>query len=153
VAATQQKDVLYTFGRTPQWASMRPTEACAQGNVGCAAPPADVDSGDATFKAFVTALVKHSLASPTARIKYYEVWNEANGTKYWTGTFPQLAKMANDAYSIIHSLDPDALVVGPAPTGSNTVQWLSSYYAAGATHAQDIVALHTYLTAMTDPPA
>ncbi len=153
VAAREDKDVLYVFGRTPHWASMRPTESCAQGDVGCAAPPSDVDSGDATFKAFVTAVVKHSLASSTGHIKYYEVWSEPNGPKYWTGTFSQLATMGKDAYNIIHSLDPNALVVGPGPTGSNTVQWLQSYYSAGGVHAQDIVALHSYITAATNSPA
>ena len=71
VAAGEDKDVLYTFGRTPQWISMRPSESCTHGNIGCAAPPSDVDSGDASFKAFVTAVVKHSLASSTGHIKYY----------------------------------------------------------------------------------
>jgi hypothetical protein len=150
VAAGEDKDVLYTFGRTPQWISMRPSESCTHGNIGCAAPPSDVDSGDASFKAFVTAVVKHSLASSTGHIKYYEVWNEPNNSQYWSGTPAQLATMATDAYAIIHSLDPNALVVGPPPTGSNTVPWLASYYAAGALHAQDIVALHSYIT---DGPA
>jgi polysaccharide biosynthesis protein PslG len=155
LAGKEQKDILYTFGVTPQWASMRPSEACSQGNAnpGCAAPPADVDSGDAHWKAFVTALVKHSLASSSGHIKYYEIWNEPNDPKCWTGTYAQLATMAKDAYAIIHSLDPNAKVVGPSPTGSNTVQWLASYYAAGARNAQDIVALHSYLTAKTDSPA
>jgi hypothetical protein len=154
VGAREDKDVLYTFGRTPQWASMRPTESCSHGNIGCAAPPVDVESGDARWKEFVTAVVKHSLASSNGHIKYYEVWDEPNDVvSYWSGTYAQLATMAKDAYSIIHSLDPNARVVGPGPTGSNTVQWLASYYEAGARNAQDIVCLHTYTTAKTDPAA
>jgi hypothetical protein len=74
-AAANDTDVLYTFGRTPPWGSLRPREACGYG-VGCAAPPVDVDSGDNVWKAFVTALVQHSLASKTSHIKYYELWNE-----------------------------------------------------------------------------
>lgn len=71
-AQASDTDVLYTFGRTLQWASLRPSEQCGYG-YGCAAPPSDIGSGDNIWKAFVTALVEHSLVSPTAQIKYYEL--------------------------------------------------------------------------------
>jgi len=82
------KDSMYTFGRVPHWASMRPTEACpyAPASGGCAAPPADVDSGDNTWKTFVTALVRHSLSSPELHIAYYEMWNEPDLKRNWSGT-------------------------------------------------------------------
>jgi hypothetical protein len=146
-AAASHADILYTFGRTPPWASLRPSEPCGYG-VGCAAPPSDVDSGDNTWKAFVTALVEHSLASPTARIKYYEIWNEPDCVKRctWTGTDGQLVTMARDAYTIIHSLDPNALVLGPSPHGGNLVIWLQGYYDAGGTKYQDVVAFHPYVS-------
>jgi hypothetical protein len=63
------KDVLYTFGRVPVWISSAPLQRCGYG-LGCAAPPSDLESGDSVFKAFVTALVKHSLTN-TNHIKYY----------------------------------------------------------------------------------
>jgi HYDIN/CFA65/VesB family protein/cellulase (glycosyl hydrolase family 5)/Big-like domain-containing protein len=145
IAARNHKDVLYTLGRTPQWISAQPSATCYYGNDGCAATPADVDSGDNAWKGFITALVQHSLASPTAHIKYYELWNEPQLVKSWSGTFAQLSTMAKDAYSIIHTLDPSALVVGPSPTGSNPAAWLQSYYAAGGSTPQDIVAFHAYV--------
>jgi hypothetical protein len=144
-AAANGKDVLYTFGRTPQWASARPEESCAYGNNGCAAPPLDVDSGDTTWKAFVTALVQHSLASPTAHIKYYELWNEPSRVPSWSGSFAQMVTMATDAYHIIHTLDPNALVVSPSPTGLAPQNWLGPYLSAGGSHSLDIVAFHAYV--------
>jgi hypothetical protein len=150
-ADASHADVLYAFGRTPAWASLRPSEKCNYG-AGCAAPPSDVDSGDNIWKAFVTALVQHSLSSPAAHIKYYEMWNEPDCTKgcTWTGTDVQLVTMARDAYHVIHTLDPDALVLGPSPHGLSVVKWLQAYYAAGGAAYQDIVAFHAYVGSHLD---
>jgi fibronectin type 3 domain-containing protein len=143
------KDSMYTFGRVPHWISMRPSEACpyASASGGCAAPPADVDSGDNTWKTFVTALVRHSLSSPELHITYYEMWNEPDLKRNWTGTPAQLVTMAKDAYAIIHALDPSAKLVGPTASTANQygVHFLPDYYAAGGAPAQDIVGLHAYL--------
>lgn len=146
-ARTYNKDVLYTFGVTPPWASMRPSETCPYGGKnGCAAPPLDVSSGDAFWTEFVTAVVEHSLASATAHIKYYELWNECD-IWYWTGTNTQMATMANDAYAIIHRLDPNAVVLGPNVTGFVGPAWLESYYSSGGSPSVDIVAFHAYKNA------
>jgi hypothetical protein len=152
-AAASHADVLYAFGRTPAWASLRPSEVCGYGS-GCAAPPSDVDSGDNLWKTFVTALVQHSLASQTAHIGFYEIWNEPDCTKRctWTGTDAQLVTMARDAYNIIHKLDPNALVLGPSPHGGNIVTWLQGYYAAGGAAYQDIVAFHPYVKSLDQLP-
>ena len=143
------KDAMYTFGRVPTWGSMRPGEACPYlvEDPGCAAPPADVDSGDNMWKAFVTALVKHSLSAPELHIAYYEMWNEPDLKRNWTGTPAQLVTMAKDACAIIHALDPKAKLVGPGASTANQygVHYLPDYYAAGGANAQDIVGLHAYL--------
>jgi polysaccharide biosynthesis protein PslG len=139
-AQTQGLDVLYTMGKVPGWISSNPGQACFSGT-GCAAPPTDVDTGDATYKAFVTALVKHSLASTTAHIKYYELWNEPNYPAFWSGSTAQLVIMNNDASDIIHALDPNALTVGPSPTGWGPDTWINGWYTAGGTH--DIISFHS----------
>jgi hypothetical protein len=143
-SAASGTDILYTFGRTPQWASANPGQTCNYG-YGCAAPPSDVGSGDAIWKSFVTALVEHSLNSNDGHIKYYEIWNEPDDSGTWSGTPAQLVTMASDAYSIIHSLDPSAVVIGPGIAGN--ISWLSSYYAAGGASYQDATAFHAYVGA------
>jgi hypothetical protein len=147
--SSHDKDFMYTFGYVPHWASMRPSEACAYlvSDPGCAAPPSDVDSGDNMWKAFVTALVKHSLSSPDLHIPYYELWNEPDLLRDWSGTPAQLVTMATDAYTIIHQLDPGAKVIGPTPSTANQwgVHFLPAYYAAGGARQQDIVGMHAYL--------
>jgi fibronectin type 3 domain-containing protein len=148
-ASSHGKDSMYTFGRVPHWTSMRPNEACSYlpSDPGCAAPPSDVDSGDNTWKTFITALVQHSLSSPDLHIAYYEMWNEPDLKRNWTGTPAQLVRMAKDALAIIHALDPSAKLIGPTPSTANQfgVHFLPAYYAAGGATAQDIVGLHAYL--------
>jgi len=143
------QDAMYTFGRVPHWGSSQPSEACPYlvSDPGCTAPPLDLDSGDNIWKEFVTAVVKHSLSAPELHIAYYEMWNEPDLSRNWTGTPTQLAKMVEDAYAIIHALDPNAKVIGPTPSTANQygVHFLPDYYAAGAAKAQDIVGLHAYL--------
>jgi hypothetical protein len=143
------QDAMYTFGRVPHWASSEPSQACpyAVSTPGCAAPTADLNSGDNMWKEFVTAVVKHSLSSSELHIAYYEMWNEPDLTRNWTGTPAQLAQMVKDAYTIIHTLDPSAKVIGPTPSTANQygVHFLPDYYAAGGANAQDIVGIHAYL--------
>ena len=143
------QDAMYTFGRVPHWASSEPSQACAYATntPGCAAPTSDLNSGDNIWKEFVTAIVKHSLSASDLHIAYYEMWNEPDLTRNWTGTPAQLAKMVEDAYTIIHTLDPSAKVIGPTPSTANQygVHFLPDYYAAGAAKSQDIVGIHAYL--------
>jgi hypothetical protein len=137
-------DVMWTAGWTPQYASGA-SSPCARGNANCKLPPSDVDTTDNYWKTFITALVNHSLASGTAHIKYYELWNEPDIA--WTGTAAQLKTMGQDAYTIIHALDPSAIVVGPSPSTANQfgVHFLPAYYAAGGAPYQDVVGIHAYL--------
>ena len=52
------------------------------------------------------------------RIKAYQVWNEANIVNYWAqnrhNTPFAMARLTDAAYGTIKSIDPSALVVGPA---------------------------------------
>ena len=149
LTSSRGKDVMYTFGFVPHWASSRPGDACPYdtADLGCAAPPSDVDSGDNIWKAFVTAIVKHSLSAPNLHIAYYEMWNEPDLTRNWSGTPAQLVIMEKDAYTIIHQLDPSAKLIGPSPSTANQygVHFLPSFYEAGGAGSQDIVGMHAYL--------
>jgi polysaccharide biosynthesis protein PslG len=140
-AINNGKDVMYTFGRVPHWAS-------ASTNL----PPSDIASGNNQWKEFVTALVQHSQASPRHYISYYELWNEPDLKSNWAGTPAQLVTMARDAYAIIHALDPNAKFIGPTPSTANQfgVHFLPAYYAAGGATPQDIVGMHAYLYTGSD---
>jgi hypothetical protein len=121
-------------------------QPCTYGK-GCAAPPSDLASGDTILKDFTAALVNHSLASTTAHIRYYEIWDEPDLAGTWTGTAAELVTMAKDITAIVHTLDASARVVGPPPSTGNKygIHFLPDYYAAGGAPYEDIVGMHAYL--------
>jgi hypothetical protein len=135
--------VMYTFGRTPQWASSRPNDqtcAIAWGPGACD-PPKDLNADgtgpDQLWQDFVAAIAKRS----AGRIKYWEMWNEPHNAYYWNGTVPQLVRMAKDARNVILSIDPQAVLLTPPTHGSYQV----SYFAAGGGQYADVITYHGYV--------
>jgi len=147
----QVVDILYTFGRVPQFASSRPNDGnCAYGPGQCA-PPTDLNpdgtGSDQYWKDFVTAIVTHSTNSRTMHIKYWELWDEPYLPFMWSGTLPQLMRMARDAGEIIHSIDPNAVFL----TAPSALHWpkyqhfLEEYLAAGGGQYADAISFHGYM--------
>ena len=149
VNATQSHHVQldYVFVNTPRWASTRPDEPCPAKRFGCAAPP-KVDE----FAAFVTAVVTRY----KGKIASYELWNEPNAQGFWTGSPQDMVPLAQKAYSIIKSIDPQAIVTTPAVSSTGWPmphdQWLDQYFAAGGGKYADAVAWHGY-SGRNDRPA
>lgn len=143
-ANTLGADVLYTFGKVPGWASSDPTDPhCTDAyKAGDCAPPSDVDSGDAYFKAFVTALMQHA----GNKISYFEMWNEPYNPPYWDGTGAQLAIMVSDGAQIIRSMNPQALILTPSmsPWPNQQVFLTSFLNACQGTVSFDVFAMHDY---------
>jgi hypothetical protein len=138
-------DVLYTFGGTPTWASSNPTGACDYNPGGCYAPANMQDWDD-----FVRAIATHA----AGRIKYWELWNEANQHEYWSGGIPALVTMAQHAYTIIKSVDPSAKVFTPSGVGGamDTSTFLDKFLAAGGGQFVDGVAFHGYVNSIPALP-
>ena len=150
-------DVVYTFDKTPSWASAHPDHDCVEPGPmsamhvahkmfpGLCDPPSDLNpdgsGSDQHWKDYVTAIVTHAKNSRGARIKYWEIWNEPHNTWYWTGTYPQMVRMAKDANSIIKSIDSDALVLSP----SGSPKFLEGFLAAGGGQYVDVIADHGYI--------
>lgn len=137
----------YVFVNTPRWASTRPDETCPGKRFGCAAPP-NLDD----WSEFVTALVTRY----KGKISSYELWNEPNGSGFWTGNPKQMVDLAARAYPIIKSIDPAAMVTTPAVSSSGWPlshdAWLDQYLAAGGGKFADVVAWHGY-AGRNDRPA
>lgn len=149
LAKNNNKTVILTLGFTPAWCSSSPGTAAPAG-AGSGAAPVDIASGDNCWKNYITAVVNHSLASSTAHIIAYELWNEFDGS-FWQGTDAQMVTLAKDAYKIIHTLDPNAKLTTPSvssfsPSSGQGHDAFVSYFNAGgaAANAQDIVAIHSY---------
>jgi len=145
-------DILYTFARTPQFASSQPNADCGYGPGECA-PPKDLNpdgtGANQYWKDYVTAIVTHSKNNKGIHIKYWELWNEPYLPKMWMGTLPQLVRMARDAHDIIHSIDPDAVFLTP-PSGLESPryrQFMDDFLAAGGGQYVDGISYHGYIHA------
>jgi hypothetical protein len=166
-------DILYDLARTPVWAQCGPSTAspCVQtpdcaysgkswgGGPGQCYWPADLNA-DGTganqhWKDWITALATHSVNSSTARIKYYEIWNEPNDTHFFRGTTAQLVRLTQDAACIIKGIgpgcstpgiDPSASIVTPAPTlgGGAIDSWMAGFLGTGGSQVVDVLAFHGY---------
>ena len=149
VAQSQSHHVLldYVFVNTPRWASTHPDEPCPGKRFGCASPP-NLDD----WTEFVTTLVTRY----RGKISSYELWNEPNGSGFWTGNPKQMVELAARAYPIIKSIDPAAIVTTPAVSSSGWPlshdAWLDEYLAAGGGKFADVIAWHGY-AGRNDRPA
>jgi Glycosyl hydrolase catalytic core len=130
---SENRQIVYTFGRTPQWASTRPNAAGPYGPGQCAAPVLSA------WDQYVAAVVKNA----AGRIKYWELWNEPDQTTY-CGDIPSMVTMAQHAYAIIKSIDPSATVLSPSASGEAGATWFNSFLNAGGLNTFDVVAFHGY---------
>jgi hypothetical protein len=150
-AAAQENgvDLIYTFGETPAWASSNPNAVCGTSSGiplgSCQAPNdlnADGTGTDQHWKDFVTAIVTHA----AGQIKYWEIWNEPTVPGYWAGNNAQMLRMAQDAYGIIKTINPSALVTTPSPSTGiyGVANWMGPYLALGGGKYADIITFHGY---------
>ncbi len=144
--------VVLTFGWTPGWAVADPTTCHVTNNVTlCSGPPANIQD----WSDFVTQVVNHY----KGKIKYYELWNEAQGLApgapqnavvYWSGTPQDMVNLAKAAYPIIHT-DPNAELLTPSVAGVATSaqafapSWTASFLQAGGSQYADGGTFHAYL--------
>jgi polysaccharide biosynthesis protein PslG len=137
LAQANNVDVLYTFGGTAEWAASGSGSQCGYGPGSCY-PPSNLQDWDD----FVTAVVAHS----AGKIKYWELWNEANLPEFWTGDVPTMVEMAQHAYAIIKAANPTAVVLSPSSTGAaiDVGTFLNKYFVAGGLPYTDAVAFHGY---------
>lgn len=132
---SRDADIIYTFGRVPQWASTNPNEASCNYGPGQCAPPTP-----AAWNSFVRAIVTHA----AGRIKYWEIWNEPNNPSSYSGSIPTMVTLAQSAYQIVKSIDPSAVVLSPAVTASSGPGWLSTYLSDGGDQSTEAIAFHGY---------
>jgi hypothetical protein len=130
----QGKDIVYDLGRTPSWASLQPASRSTYGP-GQAAPPILNE-----WETWVKAVATHV----GTKITYWEIWNEPNYAETWIGDVPTMVAMARQAYSIIKSINPNAVVLSPAVAGTNGAAWMETFIADGGESTFDVLAFHGY---------
>lgn len=135
LAANPGRDVIYTLGRTPQWASSQPNTTGLNG-VGQCAPPTNMQDWDNYIQAVVTHVA--------GKVKYWELWNEPINPGYYCGDIPTMVIMAQHAKQIIKNIDPTAKLLSPALTSQGGPAWLASFLAQGGAGTVDVIAFHGY---------
>jgi hypothetical protein len=136
LAEREHAEILLPLGLSPAWASARPEEASAYGP-GNAAPPRDIED----WKEYVRAVATRY----RGRITHYEIWNEPNLPRFFSGSVEEMLMLAREARAILKEADPANVVVSPAATsGEVGLKWLEAYLGAGGGAACDVVGFHFY---------
>jgi hypothetical protein len=135
LAQEHHSSVLLNLGNTPAWASpaQHPN-----------APPANIEDWRAHVRAVATRY--------KGRIQAYEIWNEPNIRDFWSGTPEQLVVLTREAYQIIHSVDPQAIVVSPSATAAYGIPWLQEFLEKGGGQYVDVIGFHFYVDPHTLAP-
>jgi hypothetical protein len=159
-AAQHGVDLVLTFGWTPGWAVAPGTTHChtPKGTTLelCSDPPANLND----WRDFISQVVRHYNGTTAPHIRFYELWNEANTSNYWTGDVPTLVSMAKVAYQAIKQYDTNTVVLTPSVVGpltgplpDNAPQWTAQYLQQGGAQWADAGSFHGYLHAASLPHA
>ena len=132
-------EVLYTMGRSPQWASARPHDMGRNPNAepGGMAEPRDLED----WRNYVRTVATRY----KGRIKAYEIWNEPNLPNFYSGTPEAMVNLAREAYTVLKQVDPSALVVSPSAVGPTGLPWLQQYFELGGGKYADVIGYHFYV--------
>ena len=129
------QQILYTFGNVPAWANGGGTN-CSPAGSQCNPPTNFSDLYN-----FVTAVVSRYNGDGII----YNVWNEVDlSTNWWSGTSAQMLTIAQQTYSIVHSIDPTALVSTPTYASSGGFYGSQQFLASGGGAYADIIDTHCY---------
>lgn len=128
-------DLILTLGRTPAWASQRPTEKSFYGP-GAAAPPRDL----ADFSRYVRTVAQRY----RGRIQWYEIWNEPASGGMYTGTIEQMVQLTRAARQEVLAADPAARIICPSPAKRVSLEWYGQFLAAGGGNHCDVMGYHFY---------
>lgn len=103
------KEILFTLGFTPDWASASTPSTGKYDNGTTVRATNQPPSSTTYWDNYCTAVFTRY----NGKIKFYELWNECNYTSYWSGSAAQMAVLLRRARQILTTIDPTALIVGP----------------------------------------
>jgi hypothetical protein len=137
LAKQSNAEVLLVLGLTPKWASARPDEDSAY-KKGTAAEPKQI----ADWRNYVRQVATRY----KGQVRYYEIWNEPNSKRFYSGSIKQLVALSREAYQTLKSIDPAIQVVSPAMSPCcESFKYLDEYFAEGGGKYADIIGYHFYV--------
>ena len=129
-------DLVLPFGLTPTWASARPGKPSGYGP-GNAAEPQNMED----WRTYVRNVAQRY----KGRIKTYELWNEVNVKRFYSGTQEKLVELARVTYQTLKEVDPNIVFISPSVVGEGHHRWLDEYLAKGGAKYLDVVGYHFYV--------
>jgi polysaccharide biosynthesis protein PslG len=138
IAEKRGVSILLPLGLTPRWASARPAEA-SNYQPGNAAEPSNLE----LWRNYVRTVASRY----KGRIRTYELWNEPNSPKFFSGSVDMLVKLTQIAREELKKVDPNIHLVSPAmSTGSkNHLDYLDKYLGRGGARLVDVIGYHMYV--------
>ena len=135
-------EMLMLLAYSPQWASSK-VAADSDWYPGTSGPLLDIED----WRTFVRAVATRY----KGRIQAYEIWNEPNRKKAWTGDAQGMVDLTREASKILKEVDPNNFVVSPAPTGPESVGFFRDFLSKGGGKYVDAIGYHFYI-GHTNPP-
>jgi hypothetical protein len=126
-------DIIYTMGITPDWAARRPGDDTPWG--GSASPPNSMDD----WRDYVRTVGNRY----KGRIKYWEIWNEADIPQHYSGSVSEMVEMTRIAREELKAIDAGNVILSPNITIIG-LTWLDEFLLAGGGQYVDIISFHMY---------
>src|SRR6266550_6702638 len=136
LAEQHQVEILLPLGRSPTWASARPTDPPAW-VPGYAAEPRNIDD----WRNYVRTVATRY----RGRVHYYEIWNEPNATDFYTGSVDVMVNLVRLASRELKDIDPSNHVVSPSAVSEPGLPWLEDFLRKGGGQYVDIIGFHFYV--------
>jgi hypothetical protein len=131
-------EVVYVLGQTPAWAAARTGEPNFYGD-GSPSEPARIED----WERYVRAVAgRYKSGSPHGRIRNFELWNEPNDPKYFSGSLASMKQMAQVAHRAVKGADPQNRLVSPGT--SVDLNWLGRFLDSGTAPLFDVIGYHPY---------
>ncbi len=137
-AGQNDVELLLPLMNSPRWASARPDEPSGYGKPGRAAEPRDIDD----WRNYVRRVAERY----RGRLRYYEIWNEPNTKRLYTGSMEKLIELTRVARETLRAVDPAIRVVSPSfVVYDHGVEKLDEFLAKGGGRYVDVIGFHFYV--------
>jgi hypothetical protein len=136
LALAHHVEPIVPLANSPTWASARPQEPSSH-QPGGAAEPANMDD----WRNYVRTLGMRY----KGRVFQYEIWNEPNVPKFYSGSTASLVQLTREAYTILHGIDSRILVISPSYPGFNGLPGFDQFLAEGGGNYSDVIGFHLYV--------
>jgi hypothetical protein len=131
-------DLLYTMGISPSWSVPAESTASSDFPGESTEPPADLED----WRNYVRELGQRY----KGEIKYWEIWNEADHSEFYTGDIETMIEMTRIARQELKAIDSGNVILAPNITDVG-LSWLDEFLHQGGGQYVDVISLHNYPSA------